>query len=137
MRKGREHDEQSEILISAGLLLLRLSGGGGLALILILNQPEGHNLFLTFSWRIWLLLCVSVCAFFVVCGILARLAAAISTAIWAFAALSELLAGNPWFVLPVRDCEFVFLFATLALAGPGEFSFEPWLKSVATRGRPW
>lgn len=127
---------KSELLTSTGLLLLRLAGGGTLALILLLNQPAGRNLFLQYSWRIWLLLVLSICACFVVCGVLTRLAAAISVVIWAFAAFSELHAGQPWTDLPVRDAEFVFLFATLALAGPGELSFEYWFKSLATKGHP-
>lgn len=127
----------SELLTSSGLLLLRLAGGIALALVLLLNQPEGHNLFLEFPWRIWLLLLLSVCTCLVVWGVLTRPAAFISMAIWVFAGVSELLARRPWFSLPVRDCEFVFLFAALALAGPGEFSFERWLESVVTKGRPW
>lgn len=128
---------KSELPTSAGLLLLRLAGGIALALILLLNRPEGHNLFLEFPWRIWLLLVLSICACFVVCGVFTRLTAAISVVIWAFAAFSELHAGQPWTDLPVRDAEFVFLFATLALAGPGKLSFEYWFKSLATKGHPW
>jgi hypothetical protein len=123
----------SGLLASAGVLILRLGAGGAFAFILALNQPGSRSWFFEYQWRIWLLVILSSCVLFVVCGVATQGAAVMATLIWALAAYSELHAGQAWFDLPVRDCEFVFLLGTLVLAGPGKLSIEYWLQVRGSR----
>lgn len=113
---------------NAGLLFLRLAAGAALTLFIAKHSADHNSLF--FSARhFWLLAVLAFSFVFLLGGIFTRLAAACAAFTWALAACGELRAGQTWVVQPVRDCEFVFLFAALAVAGPGRFSAAHWLKS--------
>lgn len=128
MSAGRE----PRIGLDAGLLLLRL----GVALIFILlfalKQSAGKEVFAYHPGRVAPLVALSLGALLVTCGWLTRPAAALMALAWAWAAYSGLHAGQHWFALPVRAALFVFLFAALALTGPGRYSLDGLRKGKAS-----
>lgn len=124
-------EEIHQVYGNAGLLFLRIAGGLAFALIFVLSPPAGQNLLLEYAWRAWLIGLLAVCSFLVASGIFTRSAAAVAAAVWIFAAYTDLRTRQAWYSLPVRNCEFVFLFAALALAGPGKFSLERRLRPKA------
>lgn len=117
LRELREH---------IGLLLLRVGVSFAFALLLVFRQSVDRDALLLNSAVFWILV---PCTLLVVLGgFFARPAAAAAAVIWVLAAFVGTRAGEPWFVLPVRDCEFAFLFAAVALTGPGRFSVKSWVK---------
>ena len=114
----------SRSTIDAALLALRVGVGISVLLLFALKQSEASKVFDGHSSSLALLVILATAALCVTAGFLTRWAAAISLLAWLGAALLELHAGADWFVQPVRSAEFAFLFAALALTGPGKYSLD-------------
>ena len=111
-----------------GLLLLRLGVAATFALLLIFRQAVDRDALLVYPAHHVILPLLYVCTGFVAGGYFTKPAASAAALLWLSAALAGLRAGESWFALPIRDCEFAFLFAAIALTGPGRFSAERWVK---------
>lgn len=108
-----------------GLLLLRLGVAATFALLLLFRQAEDRDALLIYPAILPLLY---VCTVLVAVGYFTKPAASAAALLWFSAALVGLRAGESWLALPIRDCEFAFLFSAAAFTGPGRFSAEIWLK---------
>lgn len=111
-----------------GLLLLRLGVASTFALLLIFRHSVDRDALLVYPEHLAVLPLLYLSTLFVVGGYLTKPAAAVAALLWAWAALVGARTGEPWFVLPVRDCEFALLFAALSFTGPGRFSADRCLK---------
>lgn len=115
-----------------GLLLLRIGVSSAFAFLIMLRQTADRDALLIYPKHFLILGALYVCAFMVLCGTLVRPASAVAAALWILAAAVGLNASEDWFSLPIRDCEFGFVFAALAFTGPGRFSVDHWKKLAST-----
>ena len=113
-----------------GLLLLRSGAAATFALLLLFRQAEDRDALLVYPVHRVVLPLLCVCTALVAAGYFTKFAASAAALLWLSAALVGLHVGEPWFALPIRDCEFAFLFAAVAFTGPGRFSAESWLKRI-------
>jgi len=109
-----------------GLLLLRIGVSSAFAFLIAMRQTADRDTFLIYPKHFLILGMLCCCTFFVLCGAIVRPASTVAVVLWIAAAGVGLDAGENWFALPVRDCEFAFVFAALAFTGPGRFSVEHW-----------
>jgi uncharacterized membrane protein YphA (DoxX/SURF4 family) len=114
----------SETTTDVGLLVLRIGAGLCFLLLFALKQSEGRTIFISHPGQSLPLVLLSIGALLVTAGLLTRLAAGIVGSCWVLVAYSALHAGWDWQVMPVRAILFAFLFATLAITGPGKFSID-------------
>jgi uncharacterized membrane protein YphA (DoxX/SURF4 family) len=118
-----------ETFADAALLLLRLGSGICVALLLTLKQAEAAKVFILFPGRPAPQLALPFCALLVAIGLLTRFAAGFVGLCWAWAMYGAVSAGEEWAVMPVRAVLFVFIFTSLAVAGPGKYSADGWINS--------
>jgi uncharacterized membrane protein YphA (DoxX/SURF4 family) len=113
----------------AALLLLRLGSGICFVLLLTLKQADAGKVFILFPGRLAPQLALSFGTFLVTIGLLTRFAAGFGGLCWAWAMYGAISAGEEWAVIPVRAVLFIFIFVTLAIAGPGKYSGDGWINS--------
>ena len=105
-------------------MVLRLGGAACFVLLFALPAAESALVFPYHPGRRWPLVLLSIGALLVTLGAWTRTSAALVALAWAWALYSGLHLGQGWFALPVRDVEFLILFAALALTGPGKYSIQ-------------
>jgi uncharacterized membrane protein YphA (DoxX/SURF4 family) len=110
--------------LDVGLLVLRVGVAVSSFLLFTLPQTQAANIFTDQPRGWWTLVALSIGAFFVIFGLVTRLATSCLALSWAWAAYSELRMGQHWDGFPVRSILFCFVLVTLALTGPGKFSLS-------------
>lgn len=112
----------------AGLLLLRIGTASAFAYLIALRQTADRDALLIYPKYVLILALLYCCTFLVLCGTLVRPAAAAAAVVWIVVAVVGLNTGEKSYGLPIRDCEFAFVFTALAFTGPGRFSVQYWRK---------
>jgi uncharacterized membrane protein YphA (DoxX/SURF4 family) len=115
--------------IDAGILAIRIGIALSFILLLALKQAEAAKFFASATGthapnQLWPVILLSITALSVVLGFQTRLAATLAALACLYSAFAALHLGLDWFVFPVRSAEYAFLFTTLAITGPGKFSFD-------------
>jgi uncharacterized membrane protein YphA (DoxX/SURF4 family) len=115
--------------LDAGLLAIRVGIGLSFVLLLALKPADATKFFAKATGTIaaghlWPANIFPIAAFFMMFGLFTRVVAAVSALTCLCAAYAALHLGLDWFVLPVCLAEYVFLFTTLVITGPGKFSLD-------------
>lgn len=110
--------------LDVGLFVIRFGLAISFVFFFLLKQSAPASIFANLPGNWWPLILLSIAAFFVVCGLFTRPASKLAALGCAWAIHTTLHTGAKWFVLPVRDTEFLILFVGLAFAGPGKYSLD-------------
>jgi uncharacterized membrane protein YphA (DoxX/SURF4 family) len=116
--------------LDSGLLVLRFGAGVSIALLCSLKQAADDFLFVR-SNSVWPIALLCIATFLIVCGFKTRIIAVILGACWLWTSCAELFSTQDWFARPVRSVLFVFVFAAVALLGPGSFSLDQRLNQTS------
>ena len=106
----------------AGLLVLRLGllSYFGMLFLLKVNAARSFSL----GPSLMLVILGAILAGPAIVGCFTRQVSIISSALWAWGAVSGLLAGQKWDIFPYRDVMLFMVFIVLALSGPGRYSLS-------------
>jgi uncharacterized membrane protein YphA (DoxX/SURF4 family) len=107
--------------VDTGLCMLR---AGLLTFFVLLFALDKGNATASFARgpAVILLSVTVILAVFAILGYFTRQASIISCLFWGWGAVSGVVAGQKWDVVPYRDTMLFLLFIVLALAGPGRYS---------------
>lgn len=123
----------SETTNNIALLILRAGLAFCFVLLFALKQSQASAIFSSHPAALLPLVALSIGAFLlVVVGLVTRPAAALSGLSWIVALYSGLHGSTEWSGVPYRSALFVFLFATLAITGPGKFSLDHFFRREPT-----